>query len=131
MLKKEIVIVNPRRHLLELILRGDQSDGIPNVLSIDDSFTEGVRQTPLRESKIDEIMKDLDDGELLYAASWHRNYLRNKKLIDLTETPSNLKLEIINNFEQQGDKSDNKKKVMNYLIVNGCINLVEVIGDFI
>jgi hypothetical protein len=131
MLKKEIVIVNPRRHLLELILRGDQSDGIPNVLSIDDSFTEGVRQTPLRVSKIDEIMKDLDDGELLYAASWHRNYLRNKKLIDLTETPSNLKLEIINNFEQQGDKSDNKKKVMNYLIVNGCINLVEVIGDFI
>jgi hypothetical protein len=131
MLKKEIVIVNPRRHLLELILRGDQSDGIPNVLSIDDSFTEGVRQTPLRESKINEIMKDLDDGELLYAASWHRNYLRNKKLIDLTETPSNLKLEIINNFEQQGDKSDNKKKVMNYLIVNGCINLVEVIGDFI
>ena len=131
MLKKEIVIVNPRRHLLELILRGDQSDGIPNVLSIDDSFTEGVRQTPLREAKIDEIMKDLDDGELLYAASWHRNYLRNKKLIDLTETPSNLKQEIINNFEQQGDKSDNKKKVMNYLIVNGCINLVEVIGDFI
>jgi hypothetical protein len=131
MLKKEIVIVNPRRHLLELILRGDQSDGIPNVLSIDDCFTEGVRQTPLREAKIDEIMKDLDDGELLYAASWYRNYLRNKKLIDLTETPSTLKQEIINNFEQQGDKSDNKKKVMNYLIVNGCINLVEVIGDFI
>ena len=131
MLKKEIVIINPRRHLLELILRGDQSDGIPNVLSIDDCFTEGVRQTPLREAKIDEIMKDLDDGELLYAASWYRNYLRNKKLIDLTETPSTLKQEIINNFEQQGDKSDNKKKVMNYLIVNGCINLVEVIGDFI
>ena len=131
MLKKEIVIVNPRRHLLELILRGDQSDGIPNVLSIDDCFTEGVRQTPLREAKIDEIMKDLDDGELLYAASWYRNYLRNKKLIDLTETPEALKREIINNFEQQGDKSDNKKKVMNYLIVNGCVNLVEVIGDFI
>ena len=131
MLKKEIKILNPRRHLLELILRGDQADGIPNVLSIDDCFTEGVRQTPLREAKIDEIMKDLDDGELLYAASWYRNYLRNKKLIDLTETPSTLKQEIINNFEQQGNKSDNKKKVMNYLIVNGCINLVEVIGDFI
>jgi hypothetical protein len=68
---------------------------------------------------------------LLYAASWYRNYLRNKKLIDLSETPVDLKREIINNFEQQGDKSDNKKKVMNYLIVNGCVNLVEVIGDFI
>lgn len=131
MLKKEIEILHPHRHLLELILRGDQADGIPNVLSADDSFTQGIRQTPLREAKIDEIMKDLDDGELLYAASWYRNYLRNKKLIDLTETPEALKREIINNFEQQGDKSDNKKKVMNYLIVNGCVNLVEVIGDFI
>lgn len=131
MLKKEIKILNPRHHLLELILRGDQADGIPNVLSIDDCFTEGIRQTPLREAKIDEIMKDLDDGELLYAASWYRNYLRNKKLIDLSETPDDLKREIINNFEQQGDRSDNKKKVMNYLIVNGCVNLVEVIGDFI
>ena len=131
MLKKEIKILNPRHHLLELILRGDQADGIPNVLSIADCFTEGIRQTPLREAKIDEIMKDLDDGELLYAASWYRNYLRNKKLIDLSETPDDLKREIINNFEQQGDRSDNKKKVMNYLIVNGCVNLVEVIGDFI
>ena len=131
MLKKEIKVENPRMQLLELVLRGDQADGIPNVLSCDDTFVEGIRQTPLRQSKIDEIVKDLDDGELLYAASWYRNYLRNKKLIDLTETPDHLKREIINNFEQQGDKSDNKKKVMNYLIVNGCVNLVEVIGDFI
>ena len=131
MLKKEIEILNPRMHLLELILRGDQADGIPNVLSADDSFTQGIRQTPLRETKINEIMKDLDDGELLWAASWYRNYLRNKKLIDLTETPEALKREIINNFEQQGDKSDNKKKVLRYLIANDCVNLVEVIGDFI
>jgi hypothetical protein len=76
-------------------------------------------------------MKDLDDGELLYAASWYRNYLRNKKLIDLTETPDHLKKEIINIFEQQGDRSENKKKVMNYLIANRCSNLLESLGDFI
>jgi hypothetical protein len=131
MLKKEIKVDNPRLQLIELILKGDQADGIPNVLSADDSFTQGIRQTPLRQTKIEEIMKDLDDGELLYAASWYRNYLRNKKLIDLSETPEVLKQEIINNFEQQGNKSDNKKKVLSYLIANGCINLVEVIGDFI
>lgn len=130
-LKKEIKVDNPRLQLTELILKGDQADGIPNVLSCDDTFTQGIRQTPLRQTKIEEIINDLADGELLYAASWYRNYLRNKKLIDLTETPEVLKREIINNFEQQGNKSDNKKKVMNYLIVNGCINLVEVIGDFI
>lgn len=131
MLKKEIKVENPRMQLLELVLKGDQADGIPNVLSCDDTFVAGIRQTPLRQAKIDEIMKDLDDGELLYAASWYRNYLRNKKLIDLTETPDHLKREIINNFEQQGDRSENKKKVMNYLIANRCSNLLETLGDFI
>jgi len=131
MLKKEIKVENPRLQLIELILKGDQADGIPNVMSADDSFTQGIRQTPLRQAKIDEIIKELDDGELLYAASWYRNYLRNKKLIDLTETPKTLKEEIINTFELQGDKSDNKKKVLKYLIANDCTNLIEVIGDFI
>lgn len=130
-LKKEIKVDNPRLQLTELILKGDQADGIPNVLSCDDTFTQGIRQTPLRQTKIEEIINDLVEGELLYAASWYRNYLRNKKLIDLSETPEALKREIINNFEQQGNKSDNKKKVMSYLIANSCVNLVEVIGDFI
>lgn len=131
MLKKEIKVENPRLQLLELVLKGDQADGIPNVLSCDDTFTQSIRQTPLRQTKINEIIKDLDDGELLYAASWYRNYLRNKKLIDLTETPDHLKQEIINNFEQQGDRSENKKKVMNYLIAKRCGNLLEALGDFI
>jgi hypothetical protein len=130
-LKKEIKIDNPRAQLLELVLKGDQADGIPNVLSNDDVFVEGMRQNKLTQKKIDEITKDLDDGELLYAASWYRNYLRNKKLIDLTETPDHLKKEIINIFEQQGDRSENKKKVMTYLIANRCSNLLECLGDFI
>lgn len=131
MLKKQIKVDNPRKQLLELILRGDQADGIPNVLSEDNVFTTGLRQSKLTQKKIDEITKDLDDGELLYAASWYRNYQRNKKLIDLTETPEHIKLEIINNYNSQGDKSENKKKVLNYLIVNRCKRLIEVIGDFI
>lgn len=131
MLKKEIKIDNPRMHLLELVLKGDQADGIPNILSNDDVFVEGLRQNKLTQKKIDEITKDLDGGELLYAASWYRNYLRNKKLIDLTETPEHIKNEIINNYERQGNRSENKKKVLNYLITNRCRQLIEVLGDFI
>lgn len=130
MLKKEIKVENPRLQLLELILKGDQADGIPNVLSADDTFTQSIRQTPLRETKINEIIKDLDDGELLYAASWYRNYLRNKKLIDLTETPDHLKQEIINNFEAQTNTTEKKRKVMPFLISNSCYRLLEVVGDF-
>jgi hypothetical protein len=57
----------------------------------------------------------------------YRNYLRNVKMIDLTETsacPDNIKKEIIVSFESQ-DKLDNKKKVMNFFIKNQCRGLLE------
>lgn len=126
--RKMIKTDNPRKQLLELILKGDTADGIPNVLSPDNSFVDDIRQTPLRQSKIDEITKDLSDGELLYAASWYHNYLRNKKLIDLSETPERLKQEIINKFNEPpiGKKSD----ILPFLVSKKCRQLVEVVGDF-
>jgi hypothetical protein len=125
--KKFIKEDNPRKQLLELVLKGDTSDGVPNVLSPDNSFVDGIRQTPLRQKVIDQLLEDPKCmGNEVY-----RNFLRNKKLIDLAESPESLKLDIINKFIKQGDKTDNKKKVMNYLIVNRCRNLIEVIGDFV
>ena len=38
-------------------MKGDQADGVPNVLSGDDVFVEGIRQTPLRKK----IMEDMID----------------------------------------------------------------------
>ena len=91
LLKKPVVEDNPRSNLVEKILTGDAGDGVPNVLSHDDVFVNGERQTPLSRKKKDAIIEDLAEGELLYAASWYRNYCRNKTLIDLTETPDRLK----------------------------------------
>ena len=47
----------PRKQLMELILKGDQSDGVPNVLSPDHCFVEGIRQTPLRKKQLDQLME--------------------------------------------------------------------------
>ena len=124
--RKYIKEKTPRKQLLELILKGDTADGIPNVLSGDDVFVDGVRQTPLRQNKIDELIKDPKAlGEEVY-----RNYLRNKKLIDLTETPENLKEKIIYNYESQ-DKWHNKGKVFPYLVDKRCRRLLEDVRDFI
>ena len=83
---------NPRKQLWELVLKGDTSDGVPNVLSGDQVFVEGVRQTPLRQKTIDQLMDDPKSmGDEIY-----RNYQRNKKLIDLSETPDPIKEKIIN-----------------------------------
>ena len=124
--RKFIKEPTPRKQLMELILKGDTADGVPNVLSGDNVFVDGERQTPLRQKKIDELINDPKAlGEEVY-----RNYLRNKKLIDLTETPEPLKEKIIYNYEQQ-DKSGNKNKVFPYLVEKRCRRLLEDVKDFI
>ena len=128
--KKFIDIPNPRLHLQTHIIRGDAGDGVPNVLSDDNVFVEGLRQTPVTKKKLETIMEDLTDGELLYAASWYRNYQRNQTMIDLTYTPKHLKEAILNSFNEQ-DPWGNKGKVLPYLINKQCKMLIECVEEFI
>ena len=126
-MKKQLIVEkNPRRQLLELILKGDQSDGVPNVLSPDNSFVDGIRQTPLRQTAIEKLTEDLNAlGETVY-----RNYCRNKKLIDLSEAPESVKSEILNTFEEQ-DRWSNRSKVFPFLVEKRCRMLIEDVEDFI
>jgi len=126
-MKKQLIVEkNPRRQLLELILKGDQSDGVPNVLSPDNSFVDGIRQTPLRQTAIEKLTEDLNAlGEAVY-----RNYCRNKKLIDLSEAPESVKSEILNTFEEQ-DRWSNRSKVFPFLVEKRCRMLIEDVEDFI
>ena len=117
---------NPRKQLWELVLKGDTSDGIPNVLSGDQVFVEGVRQTPLRQKVIDQLI----DNPKSMGDDVYRNYQRNKRLIDLSETPDLIKEKIINSFEDQ-NPIDNKTKVFPYLVAKKCRMLLESVGDFV
>lgn len=128
--RKEVKDPNPRLYLQTQILKGDSVDGVPNVLSDDDCFIEGRRQHPLRQKRIDEILVDLSEGELLYAASWYRNYQRNKKLIDLSETPERLKKEIIDTYEEQ-DKWSNKGKVFPFMVDKQLKELLKNVEEFV
>lgn len=128
--KKQVVEKNPRAFLVEQIMRGDTSDGVPNVLSEDNTFVEGLRQTPLTQKKLDALIADLNDGELLYAASWYRNYCRNKKLIDLSETPTDLKSQIIMEFNES-IPDERRKMVFPYLINKRCNQLIDSVQEFI
>ena len=121
---------DPGKYLMEHITKGDRGDGVPNILSDDNVFVEGFRQKPMSQKKVDNIIEDLDEGELLYAASWYRNYCRNKKLIDLSETPSEIKKQIINSYDEQ-DPWSKKGKVFPYLVSKRCNNLIESVQQFI
>ena len=113
---------DPDIYLREHILKGDTSDGIPNVLSPDNTFTDGLRQKPLGKKKIAKIDHDIMSDEV------KRNHQRNTKLIDLSEVPEKLSDEIIVAFNEasEGDRS----KLLNYFIDKRLRNLMESIGDF-
>ena len=130
LLKKEYKEEAPLVGLQEKILTGDAGDGVPNVLSDDDVFVEGRRQTPLSKKKKETFKEDLAEGELLYAASWYRNYQRNETLIDLTKTPDRLKKQIIEKFNSQ-DPRHNKGLVFPYLINKNMKMLIESVEEFI
>jgi hypothetical protein len=130
MQKKELRDANPKVNLIEKILTGDAGDGVPNILSHDDTFVNGERQTPLSKKKKETIIEDLADGELLYAASWYRNYQRNETLIDLNKTPKEIKESIISEYNAQ-DPWENKGRVFPYLINKNMKMLIESVEEFL
>ena len=71
--KKMINGMNPDDYLKEHVLKGDTSDGVPNVLSPDNTFVDGIRQRPLSKKKIALMVEgDFPNDEI------KRNYQRNK-----------------------------------------------------
>lgn len=122
--KKFIKEDNPRLQIWNLVLKGDTSDGVPNVLSADNCFVDEIRQTPLRQNKIDQLIEDPKSlGEEVY-----RNYLRNKNLIDLDYTPEAIKKTIVERYDSYIVP---KQNVMNYLMEKRCRMLIESVTEFV
>ena len=122
--KKAVTDKHPRRYLFEHICRGDKGDGIPNVLSPDNTFTDSIRQTPLRQTLIEFWIENQDN----MPEEYKRNYQRNKTLIDLNEIPEHIYNSIILEYDSQ--KPANRMRVLNYLIKKRCTNLIEVVEEF-
>jgi hypothetical protein len=115
--------------LTEHIIRGDKGDGVPNVLSADDTFVVGGRQKPLKTDLVEEWKKL--PWERIYGAdiNLRRNFDRNRVMVDLRNIPDHLESSIISSFEsQRGTK--NKSQLFNYFIRNKLRNMMELIQEF-
>ena len=125
--KKTVNGANPGGYLKQHVFRGDSGDGVPNVLSPDNTFTDRLRQRPLGKKKIASWM-DHNFEDVAPNDEVKRNYQRNRKLIDLTYTPDELTKEIIDTYNEApfGDRS----KLLNYFIQKRLKNLTESIGEF-
>lgn len=117
---------DPVAYLKEHIMRGDTGDGIPNYLSPDNCFVVGERQKAIRQVKLDVWLTQ--SPEEFCDEVTMRNYNRNTLLIDLSKTPSDIQGEVINQFETQANKPDNK--LYKYFVKNRLSVLMESIGDF-
>jgi len=121
--KKMINGINPDDYLKEHVLKGDTSDGVPNVLSPDNSFVDGIRQKPLSKKKIAAMIDgNFPNDEV------KRNYQRNKTLIDLGCAPNELRTEILNTYKDAPENG--RSKILNYFIKQRLKTLTESIGEF-
>ena len=116
---------NPSLYIREHILKGDRSDGIPNVLSDDNVFIEGRRQRPLSKKKIEawcnEIVPTFNEEE-------QKNYDRNKTLIDLNCIPKEFEDKINREFDTF--EVATRDKILGYFINKKLKTLIESIDEF-
>ncbi len=120
--KKWIRELNPTNCLIEQVIRGDSSDGIPNILSQDDSFVLKIRQKPIRQTFIDNIINNGVNEDI------KENYQRNKQLIDLSMIPDVYKNKIIDNYKNY--KPQPRTRLLNYIVDKQLKNLYENIQYF-
>ena len=123
--KKQVNGFDPTIYLKEHILKGDTSDGVPNVLSPDNTFTDGLRQRPLTRKK---IQSWLVGGGSDWNDEVKRNFQRNSTLIDLSRTPEELKNQI--RLEYNNAPHGDRSKLLNYFMQNKLKELTENIGEF-
>lgn len=116
----------PFKYLYEHIMRGDSGDGIPNVLSPDNTFVDKIRQKPISTKKIEQWIASYDSLDKVMDEATYRNFQRNRALIDLSKVPQDKKALIINTFESVKPNSN----VLNYLISKRCTQLIECAEEF-
>lgn len=112
-------------HLMEKCIRGESSDGIPNILSEDNSLVDKIKQksvtvkwiTPILESKV--IPKELKD-----------KYDRNRKLIDFEFIPLDVCVSIINEFESFIPKGNNGS-MFKYFMEQEMMQHLDNVQDFL
>ena len=125
--KKFITHNDPFKFLFEHIMKGDAGDGVPNVLSDDDTFVTDKRQKPMTQKRMDEAYNG-GAGLMMVDQSIHRNFERNRQLIDLNYIPQNIRDEVLNKYEHEAGKD--RSRMFNYFISYKLKGMMDSIGDF-
>lgn len=127
--KNMIVCEDPEAFLIEHMVKGDVSDGIPNVLSDDDTFIDpDKKQTTMTKKRVNEAIGHYTSGALDFEETqvkYIRNWIRNKTMIDMTQIPQEHKDRILDEWAEPtvGDKS----QVFEYMVNNRLGDMVDIV----
>lgn len=119
---------NPKKYLIEQVLRGCKGDGVPNVLSPDDSFVTGTRQKSVSAKMIETWTSNYSDLSKVMDEATYKNFQRNRECIDFAYIPEELSKQIMEEFEKQPITPNSK--VFPYLVSNRCNLLIGCAAEF-
>jgi 5'-3' exonuclease len=125
-MKKFVSGMDPKQYIIQHVLKGDKSDGIPNYLSPDDTFVEGKRQRPLIKKTLDKIINL--SPEQFCNAEQMEYYKRNLTLIDFSYIPVEVEEKIIESYDSVTPPP--RSKMYTYFMEKQLISLLEKIEEF-
>jgi hypothetical protein len=83
----------------------------------------GKRQRPISSKKMELWKTDKND----WTQEMHRNFQRNKAMVDLEETPESIRINIINQFREQVPPHG---RLLEYFTEKRLKNLMEHLDEF-
>ena len=116
-------------YLMEHIVKGDKGDGIPNILSEDDTFVTDKRQKPVTAKKLEAWQQlSLDDFHNHVDVDIARNFQRNRYLIDFEYIPDAVRNNIVAAWTTQPKKD--RSQLLNYFMEHKMKNMIDHLGEF-
>jgi hypothetical protein len=113
---------DPVQYLQEHIIKGDRSDGIPNILTCDDAIVAGKPQKKMSREKISTLASMNPEKFTNYIRL--RNWKRNAELIDFSMIPSDVEVRILESYNSTEPRPTIS---MNYFIEH---NIQDLIDEF-
>jgi len=117
---RKITDENPIQYLQEHIIKGDRSDGIPNILTCDDAIVTGKAQKKMSKERISSLAS-MDPNQFTNYVRL-RNWKRNAQLIDFDNIPE----AIVNRVLSLYHESEVRPSVnIQYFMTNHITDLIE------
>lgn len=118
--------------LIEKIVKGDGGDGVPNIYSPDNHYTLNGGFPPRQKSVMATRLAEfaVNGIDACKTPQERSNFERNKRLVDLSEIPTDVKDDIIADYIAKSQKKVDQQLILAYFHKNRLRQLVDNIQEF-